>query len=170
MPQFSLHFVPMVDGGEAQEALNAFLRTHRVLAVEHAFAGNGWAFCVEWLDGSASARREPIGGKSPRVDYRETLTPEAFAVFSRLREVRRRLADRDGVQVYAVMTNEQLAEMVRRKVATLSALRDIEGIGESRAGKYGMAFLEALAEAWQTPRERMREVNALDNEEMGVKQ
>ena len=29
--------------------VNAFLRSKRVLAVEKAFAGNGWTFCVEWL-------------------------------------------------------------------------------------------------------------------------
>ena len=53
MSQIATFFVP-ISGGEAmQDEMNAFLRGHRVLQVEKAFAGNGWAFCVEWLEGTA---------------------------------------------------------------------------------------------------------------------
>ena len=53
MSQIATFFVP-ISGGEAmQDEMNAFLRGHRVLQVEKAFAGNGWAFCVEWLEGAA---------------------------------------------------------------------------------------------------------------------
>ncbi|HPO38198.1 MAG: hypothetical protein WC328_03265 [Kiritimatiellia bacterium] len=34
MAQYRTFFVPLGDGGEAQEALNAFLRSKRVLGVE----------------------------------------------------------------------------------------------------------------------------------------
>ena len=48
---------------------------------------------------------------------------------------------------YAVFTNEQLAEMVQRRVASAAALREIAGIGEARIEKYGAAFLDILKEA-----------------------
>lgn len=140
MAQYRTFFVPLTDDGEAQEALNAFLRSKRVLGVERVFAQTGWAFCVEWLEGGREAVRPP-----PKVDYREVLTPEQFAVFSRLRTRRKELADRDGVQVYAVMTNEQLAEMVRLGAATPEDLRKIEGVGDARIGKYGAELVAALA-------------------------
>ena len=45
---------------------------------------------------------------------------------------------------YALFTNEQLAEMVQRRVRTLAALREIAGVGEARIEKYGEDFLDIL--------------------------
>ncbi len=42
------------------------------------------------------------------------------------------------------VANEQLAEMVRRRITTPQALAAIEGIGEARLSRYGPAFLEIL--------------------------
>jgi hypothetical protein len=41
------------------------------------------------------------------VDYREVLKPEEFEVFSRLREWRKAVAEKEGIPVYAVLTNGQ---------------------------------------------------------------
>lgn len=139
MAQFNTFFIPVVDNGLGQEELNSFLRSKRVLAVEKAFTGQGWSFCVEWLEGG-----KPGLGAKPKVDYREVLSPEEFALFSRLRDKRKELARRDGVQVYTIMTNEQLAEMVRLKVNDIAGLRKIDGVGESRIEKYGKDLLEVL--------------------------
>ena len=108
--------------------------------MEKAFAGNGWSFCVEWLEGG-KPHNSP---RKPKVDYREVLSPEQFAIFSRLRDKRKELAQRDGVQVYTIMTNEQLAEMVRREIHDLEGLRAIEGVGGARIEKYGEALLEVV--------------------------
>ena len=56
MSQINTFFIPLNDTGERQEELNAFLRGHRVLQIERAFADTGWAFCVEWLGGRHSRR------------------------------------------------------------------------------------------------------------------
>lgn len=142
MTQYRTFFVPLTDDGEAQEALNAFLRSKRVLGVERVFAQTGWAFCVEWLEGGRDTARNP-----PKVDYREALSPADFEVFSRLRRKRKELAERDGVQVYTVMTNEQLAEMVRLRVIAPTELRKIDGIGDARIAKYGADFVAEMAVA-----------------------
>ena len=67
-----------------------------------------------------------------------------FTVFARLRELRKDLANKEGVPVYAVFTNEQLAEIARRRASCLSHLKDIDGIGDSRAGKYGQAVISVM--------------------------
>jgi len=95
MAQYGTFFVPLTDSGAAQEELNAFLRAKRVLVVEKVFTGQGWSFCVEWLEGG----KQGTGGK-PRVDYREVLSPDEFTLFSGLREKRRELAQQEGVQMY----------------------------------------------------------------------
>jgi superfamily II DNA helicase RecQ len=135
------------DDGESAEALNRFLRSHRVLAVRNEWVGNGedsfWAFCVDYLD-RASSKDSPASG-SGRVDYKAILSPEQFGAFARLRDLRKELAEQEGVPVFTVFTNEQLSEMVKRGCRTKGALEKIDGIGEARIGKYGDRFLEELS-------------------------
>lgn len=65
-----------MDDGQAQEELNSFLRSKRVLAVEKVFVNNGWSFCVEWLEGGKAPATAKRG--NPKVDYREILSVEDF--------------------------------------------------------------------------------------------
>ena len=128
------------------DEVNLFLRSHRILSVDRHFVQDGansiWAICISYL-GDAS-RPQAIGAKRPKVDYREVLSEPDFAVFAKLRNLRKEVAEREGAPGYALFTNEQLAEMVRRRVTTASALREIDGVGEARAEKYGSAFLALL--------------------------
>lgn len=114
--QYNTFYIPIGDDGEAQERLNAFLRSHRVLQVErHVFDG-GWGFCVEWLDGTGSI----VGGskwKPQRVDYREILDEEAFSRFVTFRERRKAIAAEDGIAPYMVLTDAQMAEAANTQVA-----------------------------------------------------
>ena len=52
--------------------------------------------------------------KTGRIDYKEVLDEKTFALFSKLREKRKVLAEKDAVPVYSVFTNEQLAQMAQR--------------------------------------------------------
>ncbi|MBP5510084.1 MAG: HRDC domain-containing protein [Kiritimatiellae bacterium] len=133
MSQFAVFFIPLQDNGAFQGELNAFLRGHRVLQVEKTFTGNGWSFCVEWLEGSTSAGFE----KTRRIDYRETLEPEVFERFAKLRERRKAIAQEDGVPPYMVMTDAQMAEAVKDAYPTLETLRGLTGFGAGRFEKYG---------------------------------
>ena len=65
-------------------------------------------------------------------------------MFSQLRQLRKELAEREGVPVYAVFTNEQMAAMVTGRVASVAGMKKIEGIGEGRIEKYGAAVLALL--------------------------
>ena len=81
------------------------------------------------------------------MDYKEVLKPEEFEVFSRLRDWRRAVADKEGVPVYTIFTNEQLAQMVQKKVNSKAALKEIEGVGEVRVEEYGEALLQVMSVA-----------------------
>ena len=73
-------------------------------------AGAGiWSFVIEYLQRSSS----PGNGRQPRVDYKEVLAAEDFAVFLSLRDLWPNIAEEEGVPVYTVFTNEQPAEIVR---------------------------------------------------------
>lgn len=147
-------FTIPIHGGEAiAEELNRFLASQRILAVERHLVQDGgasaWAICVAFEPAGEGGR--PPATRRGKVDYREVLSESDFTAFARLRSLRKQLAEQEGVPVYAVFTNEQMAEMVTRRVASASALREIAGVGEARVEKYGPAFLAALSEALQSP-------------------
>lgn len=143
MSQFKTFLLPDTPDPEAELDLNSFLRAHRVVDVQKAHGAKGWLFCVEWLDGQLEG---PRGLKyQERVDYMKELEPKVFAVFSRLRVVRKELAREAGVPPFGVATDAQLAEMAKLEKPTLAGIGKVDGFGESRLKAYGAKLLEALA-------------------------
>jgi superfamily II DNA helicase RecQ len=140
--QIRVFTVPAADPAPALAEINSFLATSRVLEVEKKFfqndAGGYWTFCVSYVAGTA-----PGGsGASVKVDYKATLPPETFAVFSRLRVIRKALAEAEGVPIYAVFTNEELASVAALPEITENALKTVPGIGDKKLEKYGAKMLE----------------------------
>ncbi len=81
-----------------EEQLNRFLRGHRVLTVQREFVTQGdrsfWASSVEYLKTPSSASSNAT---RRRVDYKEILSDDDFAVFARLRELRKEIAETEAV-------------------------------------------------------------------------
>lgn len=150
--QLAFFKIPASGPEPAVEELNRFLRTHRVLSAQRELVREdggtaAWAVCVEYLAGTApagGASPNGVGARPAKIDYREVLSGEDFAVFSRLRDLRKRVADREGLPVYAVFSNEQLAAMVTDKADSLAAMAKIEGVGAGRVEKYGAEFLAEM--------------------------
>jgi superfamily II DNA helicase RecQ len=144
--QLKAFMIPLHDAGAATEEVNVFLRANRILSVERHFVQDGansvWAICVSYL--GEENRPQTASAKRAKVDYREVLSEVDFATFAKLRNLRKDLADREGIPAYALFTNEHLAEMVQRRVRNITGLKEIEGVGEARAAKYGAAFLRLL--------------------------
>jgi superfamily II DNA helicase RecQ len=142
--------IPVTDGGEACEALNQFMRQVRVLSTDRRFVELGlqsfWSILVDCLEVKPGTVTE--GPRSNRfrgrVDYREVLPPEAFTLFAKLRDFRKQLAREEGVPIYTVFTNEQLAEVAKGRIVSKSGLEKVEGIGGARLSKYGDALLRFL--------------------------
>ena len=138
-----IYTIPVHDDGRSVEALNQFLASHRILSVERHFVTQGtasfWTFCVDYLEGAPAATPSRFGVGKSRVDYREKLAPDDFAVFARLRDERKVISQTEGVPVYTIFTNEQLAQMVENKVRTRGDLEKIAGVGDGRIDKYKAA-------------------------------
>ena len=136
---------------EAMEAeLNGFLARHRVVTIDRRFVECGsdsfWSLCVDYLHGEpgTGATHGAPGRQERKVDYKELLTPVQFEAFAKLRDFRKQLAEQEAVPVYAIFTNEQLAEMVRQDAREVAALRKISGIGDAKVEKYAAAFLSLI--------------------------
>ena len=119
--QLKFFTVPVLGGDEAADALNRFLGAHRILGVDRSFVQDGansaWALCVSF---EPAGEGRPQSGKRGKIDYREVLNEQDFAVFARLRALRKELAEAEGVPPYALFTNEQLAAMIQRRVHAVS--------------------------------------------------
>ena len=74
----------------------------------------------------------------------EPLSPAAEARFNALRDVRRKLAERDKVPAFCVMHDKVLTEVARSAPSNNATLLQISGIGPKIAAKYGEAFLSAI--------------------------
>ena len=90
---FRFFAIPITASDEPTNALNLFLRTHRIIKVDRQLVQEGtsslWVLSVEYLDGAAVLEETGrTGAAGPRIDYKEVLSPEDFAIFSRLRDVR----------------------------------------------------------------------------------
>ncbi|MFC1853105.1 HRDC domain-containing protein [candidate division CSSED10-310 bacterium] len=127
-----------------ESELNSFLSSHRILSIQQKMilekGHSYWAFSIEYLPKVKSTS----SSKSSRIDYKEVLSEEDFSVFSRLRELRKNIGKQEGVPIYTIFTNEQLAEIARKKPETVIELSKIEGIGEAKLKKYAESFLNML--------------------------
>jgi superfamily II DNA helicase RecQ len=149
--------IPIRDEGAAAAELNGFLRSRKVLSVDRRWVDQGsesfWSFCIDYLEsGGGGGGPAPVVGRNGavrgRVDYREVLSPEDFAVFARLRQTRKEIAQAEAVPVYTVFTNEQLAQMVQSRATSKAALEKVAGVGDARIEKYGERVLEILRRQW----------------------
>jgi ATP-dependent DNA helicase RecQ len=66
------------------------------------------------------------------------------ALFERLRALRKRLADEQGVPPYVIFSDATLREMAASQPSTLTAFRQIGGVGDVKLERYGDIFLEAI--------------------------
>jgi superfamily II DNA helicase RecQ len=140
LTQFTSFFISPFGEKSVSEELNAFLRSHRIVNVDKKLIdgdrGTGWVFLVEY-----GVENERGSNSSQRVDYREVLNAVEYALFDKLRVLRKEAAEKTGIPVYAVFTNDQLAGMVKKRPKTAKELLAIPGIGEARVKQYGETFL-----------------------------
>lgn len=142
--------IPVANPTETEADLNAFCDQHRIGNIDKDFVADGensfWAVCVTWSDneGSLAGSTKRNSKTSGKIDYKEVLSDDDFTLYSRLRELRKVTAERDGIAPYNIFTNEQLAAIVQRRISSKAALQEVDGIGQTRVDKYGLAFIECL--------------------------
>jgi superfamily II DNA helicase RecQ len=149
--QYAFFKISTTSPSVGSHELNQFIKTHRIVNVEKQFHSEGadgyWSFCLQWQE---QYQESSTARDASKIDYKAVLSAEQFAIFSLLRERRKQIAEQDGVPVYAVATNEHLAEMVRGSVTSKAELQKISGFGTSKIERYGNLFLETIRNAVQS--------------------
>ncbi len=88
---------------------------------------------------------EASGG--PRLRAGRDMAIENPELFERLRVVRKRLADAEGVPAYIVFSDTVLRAMAAHAPKSRNDMAQISGVGPVKLERYGDAFLEAIAGA-----------------------
>lgn len=91
------------------------------------------------------AKKERVRKRRPSM---ETVNEELFAS---LRELRRSIADEDGVPPYVVFSDKTLAAMCELLPETDEEFLEVPGVGETKLERYGEQFLAAIGE-WKSGR------------------
>ncbi len=140
--KYKVFQISAIDSADDVEELNSFCASNRVAEIDKQFVSNGrnsfWSFCVSYVENDRSQRIKS------KIDYREVLDEKDFALFAKLRDLRKKLAESEGVPAYALFTNEQLATIVREQVTSMEDLGNISGVGQTRVDKYGQKFVDVV--------------------------
>lgn len=65
-------------------------------------------------------------------------------LYSRLREIRKQVANEIGKPAFIVMSDRSLQDLVLKRPTTLEQMADVYGFGEYKAKAYGKPFIEAI--------------------------
>jgi len=67
-------------------------------------------------------------------------------LFDALRNVRRDLADERSVPAFVIFGDASLRDMAKRRPSTLTAFREISGVGQKKLAEFGDAFISAIVD------------------------
>lgn len=145
--QIQIYSVSVNENSDDLQKINAFLRGHKIIDIEKQFVNNGlesfWSFCIRYIN-SSNQIVENQQSQKEKVDYKVILDEKTFAVFSKLREIRKEIAQSDAVPAYAVFTDQELSEIAKLSEISVSTIQSIKGIGQKKAEKYAISIQDKL--------------------------
>ena len=145
--EIKVYTIQAVGGEDANEEMNRFLRGHKIVSIEKQFyqlVDNAyWTFCIRYLP-STTAGGGAFSERKEKIDYKNVLDEKTFEIFSKLRVIRKALADKDEVPAYAVFNDAELAEIAKLTEITEKNMLSIPGITQRKVEKYGQHFVEIL--------------------------
>ncbi len=139
--QIRVFTIPLFDNNLPTEELNSFLRGQKILTIDRKQVTIGeqafWTFCVTYLPQTGNYQTSSQTAKQGKIDYKEVLDEATFSIFSKLRNIRKSLAEQDAVPAYAVFTDSELAEIAKLETIDTKNMLSIQGIGQKKVEKYG---------------------------------
>ena len=84
--------------------------------------------------------------RSTATTSRGKATSGAGGLFEHLRQHRKRLAEEAGLRPYLIFPDTVLIDLANLRPTTLGEFGNVKGVGEAKLKKYGLSFLQAIAE------------------------
>lgn len=131
---------------ESEKELNSFLNSNRIICVQREFCPTPtpcWNFLVEYVETEKSDQRK-AGNKKEKIDYMEVLSQEDFAIFSKLRELRKQIATAEHIPPYLVFTDAELAAIVTAHITKPEDLLKLNNVRQNKIEKYAPQIYSIL--------------------------
>ncbi len=168
--------IPARDPDLAQEEYNRFLKTIVASEIRSEFVLEGknsyWSVSVEY---AVDLKAKPESESWPSgKDYKDILSPEDFDLYLKLKTWRKQVAAAEKITLYNIFSNEQLAVIAEKRVATKAGLKKIKGVGEAKVRQYGDAVIELVnrhepeAKPEQGESDETKEIEGWEPEENGA--
>ena len=84
--------------------------------------------------------------RSTSASSRGKASSGAGGLFEHLRQHRKRLAEKAGLRPYLIFPDTVLIDLANLRPTTLGEFGNVKGVGEAKLKKYGLSFLQAIAE------------------------
>ena len=84
--------------------------------------------------------------RSTATISRGKTSSESGGLFEHLRQHRKRLAEEAGLRPYLIFPDTVLIDLANLRPTTLGEFGNVKGVGEAKLKKYGLSFLQAIAE------------------------
>ena len=85
-------------------------------------------------------------GRSTSTPSRGKFSSASGGLFEHLRQHRKRLAEKAGLRPYLIFPDTVLIDLANLRPTTLGEFGNVKGVGEAKLKKYGLSFLQAIAE------------------------
>jgi superfamily II DNA helicase RecQ len=122
-----------------EEELNNFILKKNIKILTPAFfeSGHGkyWTVFIEYDDILLGHEEKTKKDKIPELGGHQKL------LLDKLFEIRRTLADKDGIPVFIIASNKQLSDVALKMPKTLDQLKEISGFGGKKIKKYGQQII-----------------------------
>ena len=84
--------------------------------------------------------------RSTATTWRGKSSSGSGGLFEHLRQHRKRLAEEAGLRPYLIFPDTVLIDLANLRPTTLGEFGNVKGVGEAKLKKYGLSFLQAIAE------------------------
>ena len=84
--------------------------------------------------------------RSAATTWRGKSSSGPGGLFEHLRQHRKRLAEEAGLRPYLIFPDTVLIDLANLRPTTLGEFGNVKGVGEAKLKKYGLSFLQAIAE------------------------
>jgi len=136
-----------ITGTFKSNAFNEFIADKEVTFFQPQFFNRGdkfyWSVFIQYqhLEGSDKGKFNLKENSEAKKEILKELTEEQFTLFKSLKGWRMEKAKQEGIPPFIVLKDEQLIEIIKTKPESLESLKNINGIGDKKAQKYGQEIL-----------------------------
>jgi superfamily II DNA helicase RecQ len=86
---------------------------------------------------------DPLLKETPEKTV-ESLDDNQKALFEKFRVWRKERAEKEGIPIYIIMTNNEIVKIIKAKPETLENLGLIKGFGKGKIAKYGKEIISLI--------------------------